>query len=507
MGNNVIIIGGGIAGLAAGVFCRLNDLSPVIFEKHQIPGGLCTGWKRRGYTFDGCIHYVYGSGEDRFMNRLMKTMGAVGTLQYLHHDIFTSVETSCGKTVHFYTDITKLEAHLLNISPEDEKQIRTLVRVVRSMSKAALPVSAPARLGEWFEMLKALIAFVPHYASWKKVSVRKFAEGFKSPALKEAFMRYYGYADLPDLPVCFLMINMAQLNVQNAGWPIGGSLALAREVENRYLSLGGTIHYNACVKKILVRNGTACGVLLEDGTEHHADIVISAADGYKTLYGMLEGKYTPRELENAYQTEKVIPSLVQVSFGVARDFSNMPHALTLCLKQPVKVMGKCHFTLHLTHFCFDKSMSPEGKSSVVVNFETDYDIWKELSKSKEAYAKAKAGVASQVIEVLDKRFPGFKNQIEVIDIATPVTYERYTDNWQGSPQGWQTLVGNQSNFSNTLPGLQNFYMTGQWVQRGGGIPGGAVSAFNTVKQIVKTHRNLLKTQAAVGKKLLNEEPT
>ena len=62
-------------------------------------------------------------------------------------------------------------------------------------------------------------------------------------------------------------------------------------MEKRYLDLGGTVHYRSKVEKIIVENNKAVGVKLADGTEHRADVIISNADGRKTIMEMLEGKY------------------------------------------------------------------------------------------------------------------------------------------------------------------------------------------------------------------------
>ena len=49
--GSIIIIGAGIAGLSAGSYGQMNGYRTQIFELHDKPGGLCTAWKRRGYTF------------------------------------------------------------------------------------------------------------------------------------------------------------------------------------------------------------------------------------------------------------------------------------------------------------------------------------------------------------------------------------------------------------------------------------------------------------------------
>jgi phytoene dehydrogenase-like protein len=78
---------------------------------------------------------------------------------------------------------------------------------------------------------------------------------------------------------------------------------------------------------------------------------------------------------------------------------------------------------------------------------------------------------------LDKRFPELSKQVEMVDVATPITYYRYTGNWQGTYEGWLPTPKTPPTFimNKTLPGLENFYMVGQWVMPGGGLPTGVIS--------------------------------
>ena len=58
MTKKTVIIGGEIAGLSAGCYAQMNGYETEIYEMHNLPGGLCTAWQRKGYTFDGCIHWL-----------------------------------------------------------------------------------------------------------------------------------------------------------------------------------------------------------------------------------------------------------------------------------------------------------------------------------------------------------------------------------------------------------------------------------------------------------------
>jgi phytoene dehydrogenase-like protein len=73
--RSIIIIGAGFAGLAAGIYARMNGYNTQIFEMHNLPGGLCTAWERKGYIFDGCIHWLVGSSPKSGMHDLWEETG------------------------------------------------------------------------------------------------------------------------------------------------------------------------------------------------------------------------------------------------------------------------------------------------------------------------------------------------------------------------------------------------------------------------------------------------
>ncbi|MGB7250181.1 MAG: hypothetical protein WBC73_14675, partial [Phormidesmis sp.] len=84
-----------------------------------------------------------------------------------------------------------------------------------------------------------------------------------------------------------------------------------------------------------------------------------------------------------------------------------------------------------------------------------------------------------------------------VDVATPLTYERYTANWQGSSCGWllskQTLPLKIVGLPKTLRGLQCFYQIGQWVEPGGSVPVVAMSGRNIIQQICHEDKKVFTT--------------
>ena len=99
-------------------------------------------------------------------------------------------------------------------------------------------------------------------------------------------------------------------------------------------------------------------------------------------------------------------------------------------------------------------------------------------------------MADTIVSILDKRYPGFADHVEMRDVATPLTFERYTGNWRGIFEGWLITEKTMAPFRirKTLPGLDRFYMAGQWVEPGGGVPSGLLSGRNVIQILCKRDR-------------------
>jgi phytoene dehydrogenase-like protein len=484
--KSIIIIGAGIAGLSAGCYAQMNGYNTQIFEMHNIPGGLCTSWKRKGYTFDGCIHYLFGS-RSGFAHRMYEELGAVQGRRMVDNEEFLRVEGRGGKVWTVFADLDRLEQHMKELSPADASVIEEFCNTARLFARSEMPAEKPMELMGPFDMLKMLKILPTMRAMRKygKVSMHEYATRFNDPFLREVFPLIM--EDVPDLPMSIVMMSLAELHKRNSGWPIGGSLEFARAIEQRYRDLGGEVQYKARVEKILVEADRAVGVRLTDGMEHRADIVISAADGRTTIFDMLGGKYVDDKIRHYYNEWPIFEPYLQISLGVVRDFSSEPHSITFALAEPLKVGDQTRRWVHMKHYCYDPSMAPSGKSVVTASFLfLNYEYWKTLYEDRERYKAEKQALADAVVDRLEKRFPGIKEQIEVVDVATPVTYERYTGNWRGCYEGWRMTTATMGKaMSRTLPGLGSFYMAGQWVFMGGGIPGAVMSGRHLIQVICK----------------------
>jgi len=488
--KSIIIIGAGMAGLAAGCYAQMNGYQSQIFELHTIPGGLCTSWRRHGYLFDGGLRYLVGAGPQSRAYPMWQELGVLPGRKIYHYTEFICVEDKQGRAFHLYTNPDQLEAHMLVLSPQDCDAIIQLTDSIRAFAKFDLPLDlTPDDSLENLHMGLTMLPFTAPLLRWKDVTLGDYVSHFHDPLLREGLLQFLQFAR-PDFPVLMLLITLAQMHNGIAGYPIGGSLDLAECIAHRYHDLGGQIHYEARVAEILVENDQAVGVRLADGTEQRADIVISAADGRATLFDLLGGRYVDAARQDAYQTMPLAPSILQVALGVARDFSQEPPALCFPVCPPIHFGDLVHDRFTMRHYCFDPTMAPAHKSVLSVWCPADYGYWKGLHVVPEVYEQEKAKVAQQVITALDARFPGLAAQVEALDVATPVTYERYTANWRGSIYGWAMTMRKMAlmmgkGMSKTLPGLQNFYMIGQWVEPSGNVQLSAASGRDLLEMICR----------------------
>lgn len=481
MSPSVGIVGAGVAGLSVGCYLQMNGYDTQIFETQERAGGLCTAWRREAYVFDNCLQWLVGSAPGPALHEAWQELGVVQGLRFVDHEEFTRVVASDGTTLVVHSDVDRLERALLALSPEDADRISELTGLIRRCTRFDLPLGPPPELMSVRERVAALARTLPlawPYARYGRISVREFAARFRSPFLREALTSLF---DLPDFPLLGMAATLAWMHTRTAGYPIGGSLAVVQGLERRYRELGGRIHFRSPVAEVLVEDAPAgraraVGVGLVDGSEHPADHVVSAADGHTTLYTLLHGRFVDDAVRRLYDAHQVFPPIVRVSLGVARDLSAQPHAVVQLLPRPVDLAGVTQRAVSFRHYCDDPTMAAAGTSSVAVFLGANYDYWRVLGADRAAYAAEKDRVAGAALDLVEARFPGTRDHVEVVDVATPLTFLRFTGNWRGSPEGVLVTTRNLTRpMRKTLPGLDGFHQVGHWVSPGGGLPSGAMT--------------------------------
>jgi len=199
-----------------------------------------------------------------------------------------------------------------------------------------------------------------------------------------------------------------------------------------------------------------------------------------------------KKISNAYKNWELFTPIVQVSFGINKRIeSEIPVETWLTKEQSIGRTKTIH-GYSIMNYCFDRTMSPEGKSVLVMRFDSPWELWKDIEKSE--YEVEKAKIEKDAKAILEKHYPGITADIEICDVATPVTDVNYTGVWKGSYEGFMPTSKNlMDNINPSITGLSKFYMAGQWLFPGGGLPPAGQSGKWAIQYICKEEKLSFKT--------------
>ncbi len=493
MEKKVIIIGGGISGLTAGIYARLQGFDVDLYESHSVPGGMCTGWNRKGYNIDGCIHWMMGTSKDSRLYKIWERCGALSDdTEIINHDILVSCKDN-EKIYHLYRDTDKMEAELLRISSEDKEEIEQLMEYIRSWSGIEMiPSGKPADMMTENE----LVALGDSYAKaleairfGNKYSVDEYAGRFCSPVIRKLLLTALstGYNKAG---VLFSMLQTRSSG--NGGWPEGGSLEMMKRMAARFTSLGGKLYLKTLVTEIVIDAGCATGVKIAGADKtYKADYIIPATDMHVLLKVLLKDRYPVPYFEQRFNDPEnyLLLSGTLIAFGVDADLSKRPHCLSFEPEEPLFVGGKRKETIIAEHYCFDSRFSLKGKSTVqfLIN-DYNYDYWQALKAiSIEKYKAEKKRLSDILSRELQRLYPETTARIEMTDVCTPTTFNRYCGAYKGAYMSFLATANTPvESYAGTIGNIGNLYPAGQFLYPDGGLPQALISGKFAVQRLCNT---------------------
>lgn len=192
--KKIVIIGGGISGLTAGIYAQKAGFESVIYEKHTIAGGQCTGWNRKGCFIDGCLDWLTGSAPGSDLNDIWRETGAlsddVKVLQMPHFGVYEYD----GVKITLWQDIERLEKELLELSPEDESLIKQLIADCKAVYNAEMPSKMPMDMLPFTEIMamgKTMAGMGGVMKRMGKFTCREYAQQYKHPAAQKNVRELY----------------------------------------------------------------------------------------------------------------------------------------------------------------------------------------------------------------------------------------------------------------------------------------------------------------------------
>lgn len=486
MKKKIIIIGAGVSGMTAGIYALDNGYDVTIYEKHNIPGGQCTGWYRKGVFIDGCAHWIVGTNPTSDLYPLWRHVGAFDLNSTIYDTEYFCKYDIDGEIVTFYANDEKLKEELIRVAPEDKKQIKRFVNGINAYKHIKVPVKKPIDQMNLFELIEYGFAMLPvaiHFAYYKHITVEKYLKKFKSPIIREVFHRFFG----ANYNVHSMTYVMQALAKNDAGVIEGGSKVVADSIANTFIKNGGTILYNKNVDHILIENNVAKGVVLENGEVIYADYVIASSDAYHTMTKLLENKYQDKYYEDRFNNREDYPlsTSLLLSYKVNKILYNHPKMISFKI-YPVDFVGMSIDEIKIRNHSFDSSLN-KNISTITILINTPDFVYDNLSTlSKEKYNEAKQELGEKIKKEVIAYLGIEEDSVTLIDVATPLTYERYTNAYRGSYMSFITTDKSKGLMRKGLiKGLNNFAMAGQWIMPPGGLPIALFTGKHAVCRICK----------------------
>lgn len=479
--KKAVIIGGGVAGLSAGILATLEGFKCDLFEKNPHPGGQLCGWKRGDYLIDNCMHWLNGTHPGDPMHATWQRLGMLcGETPLWRPQNFYESEWK-GMRLSFGRDVEKTKQQMLSLSPIDRKETEklcdTVAHIGRTMTSGMLPT--PER---WLRLPDTGLAYAKAVLRYGRMTVGELSECFCHPLLRAALSDFIGR---PFSALAWIMA-YAAFTAGDADLPAGGSVKAAERMTNRFVSVGGQLHTSSPVRRVLFDGGRAIGVMTEAGEVFEADCVVCATDPAVTFGRLLPRSFMPPRLASAYDRPAANMRYSAIHAAFACPIGCAPAGGTLIFDIPSGVPSPAGLAedaaamtsppqgrLAVKCYPAERGFAPEGMCVLQVLQFLPYDracAWTAQRSDPETYREAKRRFGLMAMQAIERRF-SVSGRLRLLDVWTPATYERYTAAVNGDFLGFVLSPKNLLyRLPVRVPGLSNVYLATQWHRAPGGLP-------------------------------------
>lgn len=321
----VIIIGGGLGGLALACMLGKKGYHVTILEKNDTVGGRARLWQKDGFTFDlGPSWYMMPDVFEYFFSLLGEDINEYFSLQKLSPSYRVFLKSN-GKHYDFFGDIEKNKQTFESIEPGSGKVLEQFLASTKYQYEIAKHEFMFKNYDSVFDFFNKRVmtlgAKLPLFKKQKHIIEKLFTS-----EILQKVMQYQTVllGTSPDqTPGIYSMMNYVDFGL-GVWYPKGGIIAIPNALESIAKKYGVVIQTNADVEKIVVDNNVAKSVLLKDGTIQSADMVVSNADVAFTDMHLLGGEYQQKS-KQYWEKRSLAPSAFILYLGVKGKIPKAEH--------------------------------------------------------------------------------------------------------------------------------------------------------------------------------------
>ncbi|HOG07965.1 MAG: NAD(P)/FAD-dependent oxidoreductase [Syntrophales bacterium] len=475
---DAVVIGAGNGGLAAAATLAKGGAKTLLLERHNIPGGCATSFRRGRFEFEVALHQLSGLGTEAAPGPLRATLHGLDVLDRVE---FVQMENMYRISLPGALDLTLPTTRdgvvraLAERFPEEETAIRAFFDLVYDYFNQFIAI---------FFMRDPEVSrekYPLYFRYALKPAQEVLDEHFRDPLLKLAASAYWCYIGVPPRQLPFGdLAGILYAYIEFKPWHIkGGSQALSNALVDAFLRNGGEVRFNCPAARITVADGRVAGVVTADGEAIATGCIIANASTLTTFTELIDRKDCPAAPLETMSGMTVGPSVVCLYIGLdcppealgIREETNFlcTHADTDRAFAQYRSLDEPPGMVLLT--CFNISnpeASPPGTSQIAIVDLKYADPW--LAIPPERYAREKYRYAEGLLAIAEAQYPGFRSHIEEIEVSTPLTHMRYLNHPGGAIYGFDQYAKDSRIFQPIKPALPGLFLAGAWAAEGGFQP-------------------------------------
>ncbi len=489
---DVVVIGAGISGLTAAALLARRDLSVCILEEQPRAGGYLQGFSRGGFHFDPAVQWLNGMGPRGMAGRLLEHIGAdrpecpeLEAFQRYRGESFDYLLDS---------DPDRMRDAMVADFPAERDGINRLFDDARELGRRMELLHNRARAMEsmspWTKMVRGL-GMLGWYLGVRRHLRPGLEEGLARYVADPAFARIY----IAEEKLASAMMPVAWAYAGDLyGAPRGGSVALVNWLIDHARACGAELHLGEPVEQLLLDGQRVTGARCASGLSVAARHVIYAADVWRLYTELLPPEASSDKLRAKLQAADLSYSNLTLFLGLDCDPATLglgteqvlltrddvPRAEQMASGPDRAALTVCAPSLR------DDSLAPAGKGTVVIHCPAwleDHERWgagEGLARGR-AYRQVKQEQAQVVLDRVEQGLcPGLAAHVELMEIATPLTYQRYTRNRGGAVIAARATDANiKARLAHYETPVKGLLLAGHWAEYSGGVPMAIKAAANT----------------------------
>jgi phytoene desaturase len=474
----------------------------LVVEKNNFTGGNCTSFEENGYRFDFALHQLNGIGNDGCLaNLVLQEYGVYDQLKFQQVNPFMTIVYPDAE-YNLSSNWDQLQDELCRYFPEDAREIRRFckkiltdlndIAVIQRIIYGKNPIiKSLIKDIPVIERIKAPFRIPFLFSNDHKTGEEYLKKYLSNPKVWSLITASWPYLGLPPSMVSGLMLGgfIATEHSEKTYYPIGSSQTITDALTESVKKHGGEIVLANSVKKIHVSGDVATGVQLEDGTSYSADVVVSNAD-LNLTWKMLETP--PGKPKKKYPNiENLRPSIGPFRVYLGLDIDIHQHGMpnyeylfytTYDHNRAYEGMtdGYPQVFSAYSPSGIDPGAAPPGHSTLILLTMLKWE------PTKRDWRTHKEQIASEMIDVIEKRIPGIRSHIKYMHILTPGMLNERSNTHKGAMYGWE-LSPDQSvlkRYPQVTP-VKNLYLSGHWTQPGPGMTTAIVSGWMLYEMLRK----------------------